>query len=321
MSGDHLKKVKSGDPLAFPAATFNAFVDAARAHQAGQRSINGEGTRSVGHITTVNVQNASGSDVGRFGVLGIDGPAIGPEQNLAEFQGRPTLKGVTPVAGTHNGTFVVLLDPVGDGRIGRGCAAGVTVAKIDVADESHTHADIANGVTAHLASGTSGAARILWKESGTGEKWALLRLGDAAITGKRGGQIALHFQSLDGYLTEGAFTVWARIPWDMTLTGWELTHDGEYGYASYTVDVRLCGYDEDPGFVFPRPTDYNSIIGTGTKPSVDGPYPLSEGDVEDWEVTGLKKRQYLVAKITDVGFYDEVQNLQLNLIYGEGAEE
>ena len=30
MSGDHLKKVQPGDPLAIPAATFNAFVDAAQ---------------------------------------------------------------------------------------------------------------------------------------------------------------------------------------------------------------------------------------------------------------------------------------------------
>ena len=144
---------------------------------------------------------------------------------------------------------------------------------------------------------------------------------DDAITAKRGGQIALHFRSLDGHLAEEAFTVWASVPWDMKLIGWKLTHDGEEGYASYTVDVRLCGYDGNPGFVSPHPTDSNSIIGTGTKPSVDGPYPLTEGDVDDWEVTELQKGQYLVATITDVGGYDAVQNLQLNLIYGEGEEE
>jgi len=180
--GDHLKKVKSGEPLVIPAATFNSFIDAAQAHQGGQRTIGGEGVRSLTGAGTVQVQNDSGSDVGRFGVLGIGGPVIGPGDNLAEFQGRLTLSGVTPAAGTHNGRFVVLLDPLGAGRIGRACASGLTVAKVDVSDEAHGYADIDNGDASHLASGSSGAAKILWKESGTGEKWAVVKLETLAPT-------------------------------------------------------------------------------------------------------------------------------------------
>jgi hypothetical protein len=37
---------------------------------------------------------------------------------------------------------------------------------------------IADGVTATLKSGPSGAAQILWKESGTGVKWAVVRVGN-----------------------------------------------------------------------------------------------------------------------------------------------
>jgi len=175
-----MKKVKSGDPLVIPASTFNAFIDAAQAHQAGQRAVGGEGIRTFGHTATVRIRNDSGADIGRFGVLGIDGPVIGPDANLVEFQGRPTLKGVTPVAGTHDGKFVVLLDPIGNGRIGRGCAGGVTVARVDVSDAAHGYADIDDGDASHLASASSGAAKILWKESGTGEKWALVTIGEGA---------------------------------------------------------------------------------------------------------------------------------------------
>ncbi len=35
--GDHLKKVKSGNPLKIPAATFNTFIDAARDFQVRTR--------------------------------------------------------------------------------------------------------------------------------------------------------------------------------------------------------------------------------------------------------------------------------------------
>ena len=175
--GDHLKRVKSGDPLVIPASTFNLFIDAAQAHQAGQRAVGGEGIRSLTRAGTVQVQNDSGADVGRFGVLGIDGPVIGPDDNLVEFQGRLTLSGVTPVAGMHDGRFVILLDPLGAGRIGRACASGLTVARVDVSDVSHGYADIDDGDASHLASGDSGAAAILWKEAGTGEKWAVVKLG------------------------------------------------------------------------------------------------------------------------------------------------
>jgi len=46
-------------------------------------------------------------------------------------------------------------------------------------DEDHGYADIADGDTAKLASGTSGAY-ILWKEAGAGTKWAIVRLGTYA---------------------------------------------------------------------------------------------------------------------------------------------
>jgi len=41
MMGDHLKKVKSGDPLRLPAATFNTFIDASRDCLARQQNVGG----------------------------------------------------------------------------------------------------------------------------------------------------------------------------------------------------------------------------------------------------------------------------------------
>jgi hypothetical protein len=41
MMGDHLKKVKSGDPLRLPAATFNTFIDASRDCLERQQNVGG----------------------------------------------------------------------------------------------------------------------------------------------------------------------------------------------------------------------------------------------------------------------------------------
>jgi len=55
---------------------------------------------------------------------------------------------------------------------------GATPALVTVADEAHTHADTFADEQL-LRSGFTGAARILWKEDGTGERPAILELGPA----------------------------------------------------------------------------------------------------------------------------------------------
>jgi hypothetical protein len=59
---DTLKKVKAGDPLVIPAATFNTFVDAARDFLARQHRQTQSGTPSGRHNCIVLVRNGSGAD-------------------------------------------------------------------------------------------------------------------------------------------------------------------------------------------------------------------------------------------------------------------
>jgi hypothetical protein len=64
-----LKKVKAGDPLVIPAATFNTFVDAAqdfRNRQHRQERPAQAAGRSGG---TIRIKNASGAAPGRFEYL------------------------------------------------------------------------------------------------------------------------------------------------------------------------------------------------------------------------------------------------------------
>jgi hypothetical protein len=94
---DTLRKVKPGDPLAIPAATFNTFVDAARDFLARQHQQAQSGTPSGRHNCIVLVRNDSGADRQRFDVLGISGPVFDPASDEDAFKNYPAMAGVTPV--------------------------------------------------------------------------------------------------------------------------------------------------------------------------------------------------------------------------------
>ncbi|HUU90110.1 MAG TPA: hypothetical protein VM238_02750 [Phycisphaerae bacterium] len=172
-----LQKVKSGDPLEIPARTHNAFIDAARDHLARQQNVAGAPVAELRPGGIVPVKNASGADRERFDILGIDAPIFTPTDNEDGFKNQVALKGVLPTEADHAGRFAILLEPLKAGAIGLACVQGVCPVKVSVEDEDHPCADVNDGQAGSLKSGVSGAAFILWKESGTGEKWAVVKLG------------------------------------------------------------------------------------------------------------------------------------------------
>lgn len=175
--GDALKKVTTGSPLAIPAAAYNAFIDAARAEQAHQGDQGVPGQAAPRESGIVLIKNTTESDLDRFAILGIDSPVFTPTDNEQEFKNRVALKGVAPTLADHEGRFAILLEPVKAGGIAMACVQGVFPVKVDVQDEDHDFADVDDGECGHLKSALTGAAQILWKESGTGEKWAVVRIG------------------------------------------------------------------------------------------------------------------------------------------------
>jgi len=223
---DPLKKVKPGDPLAIPAATFNTFVDAAQDYLRRQRDQSRQSKPAGGQAGMVLIRNDSGADCPRFGVLGIDDVVIDPADDEDAFAGRVVLAGVTPDVDDHTGRFVVTAEPIAAGEIGRAYADGVFPANVNVFDTTHKYADVADGQIGYLASGTSGAIRILWAQSGTGERLAVVRMdgpaGEAAVVPT--GTIVLWYGEI------------VNIP-----VGWVLC-DGQYhevgGIPIYTPDLR-----------------------------------------------------------------------------------
>ena len=175
---DTMKKVQSGDPLVIPAATFNFFIDAADGFRRRQQHVGRTPQASIlNRLTgTAPLRNDTGADLPRFAVVGVDGPIIAPSDNEDEFTKRATLIGVEPTVEDHRGRFAVVTEPIADGVIGQACVSGVIPAKVNIVDENHTRADVKAGSTT-LESGHHGAAELLWHAPGTGEQWALIKIG------------------------------------------------------------------------------------------------------------------------------------------------
>jgi len=177
--GDAMKKVKPGDPLTIPAATFNTFVDSARDYLQRRHGQGQQATPSGRHNCTIPIRNDSGADRERYEVLGIDSPIFDPASDEEAFKNTPALSAVTPAEDDHAGKFVVLLEPVAAGEIALGIAAGAVPVRLDVPDEDYPYrlAEVTDGSAANLTAVKVGSAAILWREGGTGVQWALVRLG------------------------------------------------------------------------------------------------------------------------------------------------
>ncbi len=179
MNGDPLKIVQQGQPLEIPAAAYNAFITTANSFL-GNRANGGALTGRGGFGTRILIKNISGVDVDRFGILGFNAPIIKPD-DLAAFKNGLTMEGETPATADHWGKFAVCVEPILDEKLGNGVTDGLVVCKVDVQEEEHEFADIADGESGFLQSYPAGSARIMWKESGTGEKWAVLLLGNSPL--------------------------------------------------------------------------------------------------------------------------------------------
>jgi hypothetical protein len=161
----------------------------------------------------VLIRNESGSALARFDILGISGVVPLYADNSSAFKSGPALTGDTPDIADHAGKFVVLLAPCANNAFAQAMLAGQTVVRIDVTDEDHEYADVKDGDATELESDESGLARILWKESGTGTKWAMVRMGGGGASGD-----AHRWGKLDEDLEAGSSATVSL--WQTTGGGW-----------------------------------------------------------------------------------------------------
>ena len=98
-----------------------------------------------------------------------------------EFKSRvPVFSGKKVSADNKDKPFAILQVPLESEKLGKALLQGITPVKVNIGNESHEYAKLD---AAGLVSAGTGIGRILWKESGTGEKWALLQLGGGGSGG------------------------------------------------------------------------------------------------------------------------------------------
>lgn len=178
--GDNLRQHMKAD-------TWNAFIDAANlAKLHPDRFTNPVFRTAENPSLTCMVRNDSGAAIERGHILGINEPIITPTQNEDEFRTRVGLVGVVPQANDF-GRFLVAAESIPEDEIGLAYCSGVVACDVSITHDWLTHADVDPGDATKLDASPHGTAQILWIESGTGVKRAVVRMGplrDATVIGK-----------------------------------------------------------------------------------------------------------------------------------------
>jgi len=170
---DPRRHVRAGQPLSLAAEQVNWINEQMRGNPGF-----GGGALSLPQAPywVLPCHNATATAFARWGGVRVTGLAALPNDSgtagTPQFQRTPVITGGALTAGATQ--WGVAVEPIKADAIGMVAVAGVVQAKVRVAATT----DIAVGAeAAGLRSGPIGEARILWKQSGTGNKWALLHLG------------------------------------------------------------------------------------------------------------------------------------------------
>ena len=180
MAGKSFNRVSAGDGLKISAGTWNALLESAEAYDQDRvkQGVTVPTVHHEDHILLVLVKNVSGADVDQFCPLEVTGSVFNPggelDQELASFKTTPVLN-ADAFGADSSKTLVITREPIKSNSIGYASLAGVVPCKVDVTNASHTHALPVEDDTDKLTSAMYGH-RILYKESGTGEKWAYIRI-------------------------------------------------------------------------------------------------------------------------------------------------
>lgn len=122
----------------------------------------------------ISIYNDRAEPFEEFAIVGIGEPTIPPSDTSDVFKTSVVFNSTPPA---HGSPFAVLQAPANMGSIAEAVITGETWVLVDVQNEAHGYAAPADGDYEQLTSQASpGPAKILWKEDGTGQVWAFVRL-------------------------------------------------------------------------------------------------------------------------------------------------
>ncbi|MEO1510913.1 MAG: hypothetical protein AAFU70_02470, partial [Planctomycetota bacterium] len=167
MTGDPLRKVRTGEPLKIPAAAYNAFVDAAVGHRSRDRNAVADPQREIMQRGVVLVRNDSEQTIEPYHAMAITGVLVEPgdEDQERTFYSRTPLTGEIATEDSPPLAFVLATQPIKAGDLGRCALTGVTPARVYITSELDTTCEIEPEETV-LASRPMGGVPILFLPEG-----------------------------------------------------------------------------------------------------------------------------------------------------------
>ena len=189
---------------------------------------------TAGGNETILIRNNSGVSCQLFHILQISGVVITPDDSLPDFQQQPVFTCTIPSGDTQsNGRLVFCAEPMAPGQIGRAWIDGIVTTRINVTDSSHGFATAKANDRTQLASAVQGMP-ILYKQSGLGQKWGVIRYGGNGSSHLRiayikdnGPYNSRHLQAyLDTYNTGEVITV------HFTLLVAQTIQEGHYTFSA-----------------------------------------------------------------------------------------
>lgn len=176
-SGDPYQPVNPGSSVRPSARAENAKSAAAKKHANTKFGREGGGYGGNGFTASIRFNVRAAIVLTEFYAVALSHPMdVTPVNEPFDALDAPTFPAVAPDV---NYPFAILDGPLGIGDVGTAVVAGFAVCKVNIVDANHIRADVVNGTYANLISTAGGRARIVYKESGTGLKWAGIMIGEA----------------------------------------------------------------------------------------------------------------------------------------------
>jgi len=166
------KKFINGDGVPKDREFLNSVFDAGVAAKLQNRLFEpneSEGETPSRNSNEITIQNKLSENAELFGIVKIGSPVVPLDD--ATFHTRQVFEGVAPVAGDD---FAILQSALAQDAFAPAVVSGLSPVKINMIDASHKYAVCTTDKT-KLKSATSGQVKIISVESGTGDKWALVK--------------------------------------------------------------------------------------------------------------------------------------------------
>ena len=180
--------ISAGDPLPRRADLLNAQVRAA-ADFANRPTGQAGRSFATGNPAVIRIKNNSGSNVPKYGVLGLGDVQVDHATNPDAFLQRVYMDGESPheagsessVGGVtrHDRRHAVATQAIRDGEIGFACVQGMIQVQVEMQETWHDYAVVIRGDVDKLTSAPVGTTKILWKAADTGTQWCIVDVGSA----------------------------------------------------------------------------------------------------------------------------------------------